>query len=102
MKTLPEKFVKKGYKHILYKREGNLALYKRHSVSNSKRVHYEGVIITTHNGISIEGNYIEPGELYPSTSQWGIMGWTLSTLERAEIWFDGMKKQLKESSKKTK
>ena len=87
VKALSQKFIKKGFKHQLIKREGDVALYKRSSVEFSKSVHYEVVIITSHNGITINGNYIEPGELYPSSSQWGDKGWTFTTLEAAEEGF---------------
>jgi hypothetical protein len=93
MKKLPEKFIKKGFKHSLIKREGNVALYKRRLAESAVNHHYEVVIITSHNGISIDGNYIEPGELYPSTSQWGNMGWTCNTLEHAESKFKSAVKQ---------
>jgi hypothetical protein len=95
MKLLPQKFTKKGYKHLLVKREDNVAIYKRSSVENSKIVHYEVIIITSHNGTTIEGNYIEPGELYPSTSQWGEKGWTCLNLEKAEERFKEVKKKIK-------
>jgi hypothetical protein len=97
MKILAEKFTKRGFKHTLVKREGDVAIYKRCAVESLKRFHYEVVIITRHDGISIEGNYIEPGELYPSGSQWGFMGWTCSTEEDAEKRFQKTKIQLKES-----
>lgn len=101
MKKVPEKFIKKGFKHILVKREANLALYKRHMVESTRNTtHYEVVIITVHNGVTIEGNYIEPGELYPSTSQWGEKGWTHSSLEEAEKKFQQVKKKLAASEKR--
>jgi hypothetical protein len=99
MKLLAEKFVKKGFKHHLIKREGDVALYKRHLAESSKHVHYEVVIISSHNGIEIDGNYIEPGELYPSTSQWGNMGWTCSTLDQAEVRFKKTLKQVAQAAK---
>lgn len=108
MKTIPEKFTKKGFKHQLIKREGKVAIYRRHGTESTKTFHYEVVVINTHNGIHIEGNYIEPGELYPSSSQWGTFGWTFSKeqLKEAEEKFLLVKKQLKEAEarkiKKTK
>jgi hypothetical protein len=99
MKLLAEKFVKKGFKHHLIMREGSVALYKRHSVESSKNHHYEVVIISSHNGIEIDGNYIEPGELYPSTSQWGNMGWTCNTLDQAEVRFKKALKQVAQTAK---
>jgi hypothetical protein len=95
MKSLPLKFVKKGFRHTQIKREDDVALYKRQSVENSKVFHFEVVIISSHNGTTIEGNYIEPGELYPSSSQWGDKGWTCSTLELAENRFKEVQKRVK-------
>jgi len=92
MKLVPEKFIKKGFKHLLLKREENVAIYKRHPVTSSRNPHFEVVIISSHNGITIDGNYIEPGELYPSGSQWGNMGWTCNTIEAAESRFETAKK----------
>lgn len=102
MKPLPEKFIKKGFKHQLYKREGKVAIYKRHHTECIKSLHYEVIIINSHNGIYIEGNYIEPCELYPSGSQWGAFGWTFSKkdLDKAEAKFASLKKQLSESEKR--
>lgn len=100
MKLLPQKFTKKGYRHTQLKREDNVALYKRQSLENSKIFHFEVVVITAHNGTTIEGNYIEAGELYPSTSQWGDKGWTCQTLIRAEEKFLEVKKRLKDLEKK--
>jgi hypothetical protein len=100
MKLLPQKFTKKGYKHTLIEREDDVALYKRQRVENSKVIHYEVVIITSHNGTTIEGNYIEPGELYPSSSQWGERGWTCITLEQAETRYKAVKKWVKNAAAK--
>jgi hypothetical protein len=99
MKILPEKFVKKGFKHSLVKRQDNVAIYKRSQVGSGAKPHYEVVIVTSHNGITIEGNYIEPGELYPSTSQWGQTGWTCSTIEDANKRFEMTLKQVERSAK---
>lgn len=99
MKTIPDKFIKKGFKHSLIKREENVAIFKRHSSESNKKFHYEVVIISSHNGITINGNYIEPGELYPSSSQWGEMGWTCQTMEQAEKRFKQAKKQAAQTKK---
>jgi hypothetical protein len=102
MKPLAEKFVKKGFKHQLYKREGKVAIYKRYQLESINTLHYEVIIINSHNGIHIEGNYIEPCELYPSGSQWGTFGWTFTRkeLDKAETKFTELKKQLIESENK--
>lgn len=98
MKSLPLKFVKKGFRHTQIKRERDVALYKRQSLENSKVFHFEVVVISSHNGTTIEGNYIEPGELYPSSSQWGDKGWTCISLEAAEEKFKNVQKHVKNLS----
>jgi len=94
MKVLSQKFIKKGFKHQLIKREGDVALYKRSSTEFPKASSYEVVIITQHNGITINGNYIEPGELYPSTTQWGDRGWTYNCIDSAETGFKRVLKKV--------
>jgi len=84
MKKLSEKFIKKSFRHVLVKREGDVAIYKRRHIENTGRWHYEVVVITSHDGTYINENLIEASEIYPSTSQWGLMGWTHTTIEEAE------------------
>jgi hypothetical protein len=102
MKVLSEKFTKKGFKFTCIKREEDLAIYKRYIIGSPKTTHYEVVVITSHNGIMIGKNFIEPGELYPSSSQWGDKGFTCSTIDAAERKFSQLKKnkQLKINSPK--
>lgn len=100
MKILPQRFIKKGFRHTQMKREGDIAIYKRQMVDNSSVTHYEVVVITKHNGTTIEGNYIEPGELYPSSSQWGDKGWTCHDLTRAEQKFIEVQKRNLELERK--
>lgn len=102
MKTLPEKFTKKGFKFTLIKRENDVAIYKRSIAGSSKTTHYEVVIITSHNGIFIGKNFIEPGELYPSSSQWGDKGFTCVSIEDAEARFELVKKLKLEKEKSAK
>jgi hypothetical protein len=33
-------------------------------------------MIGSHNGYKLGGSYIKPAETYPSSSMWGIAGWT--------------------------
>jgi hypothetical protein len=99
MKKLAEKFVKKEFRHTLLKREGDLAIYRRKQVGTNATAHFEVVIITRHDGITINGNLIEAGELYPSSSQWGDRGWTCNTLELAEKRFLIVQDKLKELAK---
>lgn len=66
------------------KREGDLAIYSVSSEKTGKIFCYEVVKIGRHDGRQIGENYMEPAELYPSSSLWGQEGWTLMTLARAE------------------
>jgi hypothetical protein len=99
MKKVPEKFSKKGFKHVLIKREESVALYKRKSEESGHNWHYEVVIIAVHDGTYINGNLIEAGEIYPSTSQWGMMGWTYNDINMAEKKFSKVLKKVQTSVK---
>lgn len=84
MKLIPDEFVSKGFLYTKVKREGDKAIYKQaHKEATSFR--YEIVVITRHNGYKLGESFIEPSEVYPGSSLWGIRGWTCSTLEDAEI-----------------
>lgn len=84
MKLIPNEFVSKGFLYTKVKREGDKAIYKQaHKEATSFR--YEVVVITRHNGYKLGESFIEPSEVYPGSSLWGIRGWTCGTLEDAEI-----------------
>ena len=81
-KPLKEEFTRKGFTHLLVKREGDKAIYAQ---KKGKRIFaYEVVIIRRHDGYTLADTYIEPAETYPSDSEWGIFGYTFSDLTRAE------------------
>jgi hypothetical protein len=83
MKMLEKNFKRSGFNHELIKREGDVAIYKRGLLAGNDS-HYEVIKITSHNGYSMGGQYIEPAETYPGASLWGLQGWTHQTLELAE------------------
>jgi len=83
MKLVPDEFVSKGFTYTKIKREGDKAIYKQ-SHNGGQNYRYEVVVIGRHNGYKLGESYIEPSEVYPGSSLWGIKGWTCSTLEDAE------------------
>jgi hypothetical protein len=84
MKLVPDEFTSKGFKYTKVKREGDKAIYKQ-SHNEGTNFRYEVVVIGQHNGYKLGDSYIEPSEVYPGSSLWGIKGWTCITLEDAEI-----------------
>lgn len=86
MKPLPEEFKKKGFSHRLERRCKNVAIYKRWK--NVETPHWEVVLIRVapaskftvdevKNGQIRERTIERPeSEVYPSSEQWGSMGFT--------------------------
>jgi len=68
------------------KREGDIAIYSR--TTKAGRISYEIIKIHRHNGYTLGGQYVEPSETYPGSSQWGKVGFDAMTLERAEEKFN--------------
>jgi hypothetical protein len=92
MKKLEKEFTKKGFIYKQLKRLGNKAIYtQKKDDTQSTRVHYEVIIIKSHDGYEIAGNKIPAGEVYPSSAQWGAAGWTYVDLQDAENKFKKLK-----------
>jgi len=85
MKKLEKKFTKKGFVYTQINRIGNFALYKQ-ELQNIKTFNpkYEVVHIKSHNGYELGGVKIPAAEVYPSSTQWGALGWTFTELSLAE------------------
>ena len=93
MKLLPETFTKKSFLHQQVWREGNVAIYKRFKEGGTP--HYETIIIREVSASSYSVDEVkagqfktrvierERGEVYPSSEQWGYMGWTYGSYEEA-------------------
>ena len=88
-KPLKEKFHSKGFNFLLVKREGDIAIYKKYA--SKKNFCYELIKITRHNGYTVQGNFIEPSEVYPGDAMWGVKGFTYKDLEAAEKHFNKLK-----------
>jgi len=87
MKILPTEFTKWGDTFRQIKREGDIAIYERKTGSVTS---FEVVRIRGHNGRTFadketgELRTTDPAEYYPSSEEWGRMGWTYSWIEDAE------------------
>lgn len=85
MKKLEKIFSKKGFKYTQIERKGNVAIYKQECLKvKNPKANYEVVQIKSHNGYEIGGSKIAPAEVYPGTTQWGLLGWTHLDLPSAE------------------
>jgi len=103
-KVLATDFKKAHFQFTQVKREGDVAIYKKHAIPFVSRPKafsggYEVIIITRHEGYAYAGVAFEPAEVYPSSEQWGSKGWTEKTLSGAEICFERVKQMLEEKSK---
>ena len=66
------------------KREGCFAIYQKKDRELGS-VTFETVHIRKHNGYTLGGVTIPPGERYPSDREFGLYGFACMTLERAEF-----------------
>ncbi len=82
MKALPTEFKAKGFNYRQISRDGNVAVFEQRWGRNGS-VAYETVIVQSHNGREIAGVYLPPAEFMPSSSQWGIKGWTFRSRDEA-------------------
>lgn len=99
MKVLEKNFTYKGFEHSQVLREGNIAIYKQ-KLQEGVTERFEVVTIDSHNGYEIAGQKFPPSEMYPSSNQWGVKGFTLLTYEDALEKFNFLKKQEKKKGKK--
>jgi len=83
MKTLPKTINSKGFTYVQVAREGMKAIY-RQDKEGYKTSSFETIKIGSHNGYELNGTKIPASETYPSSSLWGIQGWTYKTLEEAK------------------
>jgi len=94
MKKLEVTFSKKGFKYTQVVRKGSHAIYQQENAkikNSSKR--YEVVEIKSHNGYEIGGSKIAAAEVYPGSTQWGILGWTHLDLDSAKERFNKLVKR---------
>lgn len=82
MKILEKNITLKGFEYKQVFRDGKFAIYEQTKDGyNFKK--YETVIIESHNGYELAGQYFPPSEMYPSTSMWGMKGFTMESYDDA-------------------
>ena len=93
MKKLETKFNKKGFNYKQVIRKEEFAIYEQTNakIKNPSKS-YEVVQIKSHNGYEIGGQKIAAAEVYPGSTQWGLLGWTYIDLESAEKRFNKLVK----------
>lgn len=94
MKPLPTNFTRDGYDYEQLKREDNVAIYRR---TKKSVIEFEVFRVQKHDGRIIAGQVIAPAEFMPSSAQWGRLGFTCVTPERAHARFE----QLKEAQRRS-
>jgi hypothetical protein len=88
MKKLPLEINKKGFVYTQIKRVNDVAIYKQKNLDIAvKSEWFEVIKIKSHNGMTLGGNYIPPSEMYPSSTQWGVSGFTYQNQKDAETKF---------------
>lgn len=98
MKILEKELTHKGFNYKQLYRDGKFAVYEQ-SKDGYDFKKYEAIVIESHNGYEIAGNYCPPSEMYPNASQWGDKGFTLDTYEEAMKKINQMKKTRKDKIK---
>jgi len=61
-----------------------VVIYAQHDIDTCDIHCYEVFVVLQHNGYVKGKNYIEPGEYKPSTTMWGKLAFSPSTLEKAK------------------
>lgn len=81
MKPLATTFRKDGFDWSLVERQGDIAIYRQAKPGVER---FNTFHVQSHNGREIGGKVFEPAEFMPSAEQWGRLGWTHYTLEKAQ------------------
>ena len=77
------------------KRVGDLAIYERTVEKTGLNDGYEVIKIGRHNGYTLGGQFVEPAETYPGSSQFGKSAWLCLNLNRAEQLFNEKVEEVK-------
>jgi hypothetical protein len=81
-KPLPVELHRGGFNYKQIACEGDAAIYEQRW-RGSDNVCYEVIHIRRHDGKYIAGQWLEPSEFYPSSSEWGVHGFTLTNKDTA-------------------
>jgi hypothetical protein len=83
-RPLPIEFSRNGFNYRQITREGNAAIYEQiWSGCSNPSVCYEVVRIRRREGFQIDGRFVEPAEVYPTSDAWGVDGFTLTDKDAA-------------------
>lgn len=91
MKTLALEFDRNGWHHKSLLRLDDVAIYERWKDTSANH-HFEVIIIKACKERESKGIVFKAQELYPSDNQFGDMGWTFPTLEKAQARYDELTK----------
>jgi len=83
MKIIEKNFTYRNFEYTQLFREGKLAIYEQKLKDDGVGRWYETVIIESHNGYELAGQKFPPSEMYPSSTQWGVKGFTFQTYDDA-------------------
>lgn len=101
MKTIPTTIKREGFTWTLLERNGMLAIYeqrKTYSYDCPDFIRYEVVIVRKHNRDNDFVGTKAGDEYLPCPAEWGVYGWTYTTIEEAR---EKMSKIVLEKSEKT-
>lgn len=85
MKAIRELYTRQGFHHQLIRREGNVAVYKQEK-NNYKA--FEVVVLRTMKKDNALTGQMTGDERLPSTSDWGVFGWTYRSEDDANRKFE--------------
>ena len=77
-------YSKNGYHYKQVIRDGDIAIFRQQSRSGVGCLAYEVIRIRVKPEIEIMGKVTPEREVAPANEEWGLMGWTYPTLERAK------------------
>jgi hypothetical protein len=83
-KRLQKEFQRDGFTYRQIAREGDAAIYEQAWCGCAEpSVCYEVIRVKRREGFQIDGRFVEPAEVYPSSEAWGENGWTFTNKDAA-------------------
>ena len=83
-KPLPTRFRRDGFEYRQIARERHGAIYEQTWAGCcDPSVCYEVIRIRRRAGFQVDGRFVEPAEVYPSSGAWGVDGFTLTDKDAA-------------------
>jgi hypothetical protein len=91
MKQLEATYTKNGYNHEIVWRDEDYAITKLTDTDTGRFSCYEAFKVKKRKPSTIKGKIIEGGETTPCNEEWGKTGYTVMTLEKAQIKINELK-----------